>query len=138
MVWDTFSHGGRFASSRIDWLSVEQLGLPGLKWVQYGSDVLGLVALAAWCLWWFRVTAPRSVERRTSSGARRVSWGVVVVAFVGTVLMVWISTAVRSGQFFDERLDFAVATRTMGVTAGAVVLVCLVWTALVLPSRRTG
>lgn len=137
VVWDSFSHGGRYASSRIDWLSAEHLGLLGFTWVQYGSGVLGLLGLAAWVLCWFTSTRPRTVERRTSSRHRRWSWAAVAVAFAGTVLAVWISTAVQSGRLFDERLAFAVATRAMGATAGAIVLVCLVWTALVRPGRRS-
>ena len=49
VLWDGFSHAGGWAVDRLEWLQLEHAGLPGYKWVQYVSGVLGLaiVCLAA-------------------------------------------------------------------------------------------
>ena len=49
VVWDSFTHPGRWGTRRIGWLREEHAGLVGTQWAQYTSGVVGLavVTLAA-------------------------------------------------------------------------------------------
>ena len=45
MVWDSFTHQGRWGALRIGWLSAHHAGQPGAWWAQMGSTVVGCAAL---------------------------------------------------------------------------------------------
>ena len=45
VLWDEFTHPGRWGSRHVAWLSAEHAGLPGLRWLQYASGLLGLVVV---------------------------------------------------------------------------------------------
>ncbi len=45
IVWDAFTHGGRWGVRLVPWLGEEHAGLPGHAWAQYGSGVVGLLAV---------------------------------------------------------------------------------------------
>ena len=46
VVWDSFSHPGRWGTDRIGWLREEHGPFMGYTWVQYGSGAVGFVVLA--------------------------------------------------------------------------------------------
>jgi Domain of unknown function (DUF4184) len=48
VVWDDFTHQGRWGVTHIAWLRKEHAGLVGYKWAQYASGVVGLVVLGIW------------------------------------------------------------------------------------------
>jgi hypothetical protein len=41
VLWDSFTHAGRWGNGRLTWLEVELAGLPRYEWAQYASTVLG-------------------------------------------------------------------------------------------------
>jgi hypothetical protein len=41
VVWDAFTHPGRWGTQLVPWLEAEHAGLLGAKWIQYGSGALG-------------------------------------------------------------------------------------------------
>ncbi|MCK9899550.1 hypothetical protein CC117_16250 [Parafrankia colletiae] len=45
--WDAFTHWNRWGVRQVSWLSAQHGPLPGYRWLQYGSSVLGLVILTA-------------------------------------------------------------------------------------------
>lgn len=50
IVWDSFTHAGRWGSENVGWLQTEHLGLVGLAWSQYVSGVVGLGVVCAWAI----------------------------------------------------------------------------------------
>lgn len=52
IVWDLFTHEGRWGVTAIPALDDAWGPLPGYKWLQHGSSVVGLVILAAWAARW--------------------------------------------------------------------------------------
>ncbi len=84
IVWDSFTHAGRWGVEVVPWLHTEHLGLPGYKWTQFASGLLGLAALVIWCLRRLAETAPDDDGLRSTSGDRRVAWALVTAgALVG-------------------------------------------------------
>jgi hypothetical protein len=93
IVWDLFTHEGRWGIVLIPALGEEWGPLPGFKWLQHGSSVLGLAIIGVWALLWLRGrdAAPR-VERVLPAAVRWAWWlslpAVLVAAWlVGLTLM---------------------------------------------------
>ncbi len=84
LVWDSFTHAGRWGVEVVPWLHTEHLGLPGYKWAQFASGLLGLAVLVIWSLRRLIDTAPDSDGLRSTSGDRRVACALVTAgALVG-------------------------------------------------------
>lgn len=45
VFWDAFTHGERWGTRHVAWLSTEHAGHPGQRWLQYATGVLGLVVV---------------------------------------------------------------------------------------------
>ncbi|MBL7495934.1 DUF4184 family protein [Frankia sp. CNm7] len=45
--WDAFTHSGRWGVRQVPWLSAEYGVLPGYRWAQYVSSVVGMAVVAA-------------------------------------------------------------------------------------------
>jgi hypothetical protein len=55
VLWDEFTHPGRFGSRHVPFLAEAWAGVPGTQWAQYVSGVFGVTALAiAGARWWTR------------------------------------------------------------------------------------
>ncbi|GAA5210954.1 DUF4184 family protein [Microbacterium kyungheense] len=65
IVWDLFTHEGRWGSSVLPGLAASWGPLPGYKWLQHGSSALGLAILGAFMLVWL-------IRRRVAASAARV------------------------------------------------------------------
>ncbi|MFH7596226.1 DUF4184 family protein [Streptomyces racemochromogenes] len=60
VVWDSFTHGGRWGTDALPWLTRPvALGLPAYTYLQYGTS-----AVAACALLWFTVSALRRLPAR--------------------------------------------------------------------------
>jgi hypothetical protein len=85
IVWDDFTHSYTWAWYRFRWLRgvmrVPIYGhLPKYAVLQYGSTVLGLVALAIWIWLWYRSTPP-GTESLTVRAQSRFPLAVMMFAF---------------------------------------------------------
>ncbi len=83
IVWDLFTHEGRWGVVLLPSIGDEWGPLPGFKWLQHGSSVLGLVIIGVWALLWLRRrnAAPR-VERVLPAAARWAWWVSLPVVLV--------------------------------------------------------
>ncbi len=77
LVWDSFTHAGRWGVEVVPWLHTEHLGLPGYTWAQFASGLLGLAVLVIWSLRRLVDTAPDGDGLRSTSGDRRVACALV-------------------------------------------------------------
>lgn len=83
VVWDTFTHEGRWGTEAIPWLTEQHGRLVGYRWLQYLSSALGLAIVAVYlAVWWRR--APKRVPA-TPALPRRAAvafWVIVIGALV--------------------------------------------------------
>ncbi|BCB90800.1 DUF4184 family protein [Phytohabitans suffuscus] len=81
VVWDSFTHTGRWGPAHIPWLARTHAGLPGYRWAQYASGLLGAAAIAVWLVRWWRTTPP-AAERRPAAGrpVTLASWTLIALA----------------------------------------------------------
>lgn len=99
IVWDLFTHEGRGGVQMLPVLDEMWGPLPGYRWLQYGSSVLGLAIIAIWALVWLTHRAPRPGLRRSVPHVVRVAWWTSLPA---VLIGAWIWGLVVYGPLTDE------------------------------------
>lgn len=75
IVWDLFTHEGRWGTTAIGALDAEWGPLPGYKWLQHGSSVIGLAIIGMWMLVWLvRRKGEPSLSRVLQPWVRGTWW----------------------------------------------------------------
>ncbi|WP_246383246.1 DUF4184 family protein [Nocardioides stalactiti] len=124
-AWDSFTHPGRWGPEHIAWLRADHAGLPGLKWAQYASGVLGLAVVT-----WAAVRHLRSLAPARDPRVPRVLPREVLPAVLLAAAAVGLVSAARSipqgfhAMAFNGVVDSLIAVTVLGVGA------CLVWQAV--------
>lgn len=123
LVWDDFTHDGRWAVSRIGWLHTEHAGILGAQWAQAASGVVGGVLVLVGCGRLLVTATPGTgVGRVTAAQRWRAGAAVVAAAAVGAAF------GALSGRGPGvEVLLFRAVTRGGALAAGVSLLVCLAW-----------
>lgn len=117
VLWDEFTHVGRWGDRNIALLHAQYGPMPGWHWAQYLCGAFGLGALA-WCAWrWWR----RTPARHPAVPARH-RWVWPVVGIVTGVAAAW---SVDPGMSF-RRATFVAITGGLGAGVGVVLGLALV------------
>jgi hypothetical protein len=119
VVWDEFTHPGRWGARHIHWLATSHAGVGGYEWAQYASGVLGLGVLVLTAIRWWTTTAPGAATTPTLPHARRLWLALVGAAGLG------MATGFVIAQARGAALHPAVFAAARG-GGGAALLVCLV------------
>lgn len=99
IVWDLFTHEGRSGVQLIPALDAMWGPMPGFKWLQHGSSVIGLVIIGVWALLWLRRSEPRlGVTQSLARGVRVAWWVSLPVLLVGA----WAGGLVAFGPLDEE------------------------------------
>ena len=86
IVWDLFTHEGRWGTDILPVLEEQWGPLTGFRWLQHGSSVLGLAVLAIWAIAWLRRRAVQPDPPRSLPDAARAVWWLSLPA---TLLAAW-------------------------------------------------
>lgn len=113
ILWDAFTHEGRFGTGLIPALDASWGPLPGYKWLQYGSGIGGVIVLAIAGAVWLRHRVPQPVD--AAPFVVRVTWWlslpVVLIAAV-------VAGYALYGPFTTEFTPQHLAYRTLPIAAG--------------------
>ncbi|MGN9909681.1 DUF4184 family protein [Phytohabitans sp. LJ34] len=131
VVWDSFTHVGRWGPAHIDWLAESHAGLPGYRWAQYASGVAGAAAIALWLARWWRATSPTARRPAAPRAVAAASWTLIALATATGALF----AALPALRDADHR-DAAFLAITRG--GGAGLLTAALCATLVLPARVRG
>jgi len=120
VVWDEFTHIGRFGYRHLSWLADLHGPLAGYRWAQYGSGVFGLLVLGLAVRRWWR-TAPVADPPPRAGFPRRTAF--VVLASVVLATLGGASAGLTSAVLRDQGLRRALfLIATWGGGAGLVAI----------------
>lgn len=74
ILWDLFTHEGRWGSQILPVLDDQWGPLTGYKWLQHGSSVIGLVIIAIWATVWLSRRDAAASPSRILPGPVRWAW----------------------------------------------------------------
>ncbi|WP_382304232.1 DUF4184 family protein [Herbiconiux sp. UC225_62] len=126
IIWDGFTHAGRWGSALLPVLDEDMAGIPLAVWLHYLSSLLGLVAVMAWLVAWLVRRRPIAQPRDARPRSAIFFWAVVALGTAAGAAVALATTPHRSGAsgLFDLALGlvetaggwFAVAALLAGVT----------------------
>jgi hypothetical protein len=116
IVWDLFTHEGRWGVSAFPALEAMWGPFAGYKWLQYGSSAAGLAIIAVWMLVWLaRRTLEASVPRVLPDVVRWVWW----LALPALLVAAWGAGLAVYGPLTEEWTAAHLAYRVLPVAVGA-------------------
>ncbi|WP_424937313.1 MULTISPECIES: DUF4184 family protein [Bacteria] len=126
IVWDAFTHEGRFGSLLVPALGALWGPLPGYRWLQYGTGALGLTVLAVGGVLWLRGRPPRPLSRRATRPIR-AGW---MLALPALLVIAWVIGTVIYGppdaDFTVRHLAYRVLPPACAVWAVLTLVLCVV------------
>lgn len=131
IAWDLFTHEERLGVQVWPVLEDQWGPLPGVKWLQYASGVVGLGVLAAFALVWLSRRSTEPAARVLPHVVRVVWWISLPLALVGATAVSAVSSAATGVELNPTGLVYGVLTR---VAAGWGVLTVAL--AIVVQVRR--
>ena len=132
VVWDSFTHSFSWPWREFRWLRqrvhVPFLGsVPGFSVMQYGSTIVGMLALATWIGLWYRKTVPAVSALQNPPTESRFVLGVAMLVFTSSVGLgraaLTVGTPVSWGKANLFFLIFAVTA--LGLAFWELLLYCL-------------
>lgn len=126
IVWDLFTHEGRWGIEAVPALAGAWGPLAGYKWLQHGSSLLGLAVIGVWMLVWLvRRRDTGSVMRVLPSAVRWVWWLSLPVVLV--IAWMWGLGALGplDGEFTAQHLAYRVLPPACAVWGGLTFALCL-------------
>ncbi|MGW8481488.1 DUF4184 family protein [Microbacterium sp. NPDC055903] len=126
IVWDLFTHEGRWGSDVLPVLEEQWGPLQGFKWLQHGSSALGLMVIAIWAATWLARRRPVAVVERDLPGWLRVSWWISLPVIL---VVAWVLGAIAFGPFTDsftvQHLAYRVLPPACAVWGALTVVLCI-------------
>ena len=126
IVWDLFTHEGRWGSSVLPALEDQWGPLQGFKWLQHGSSVVGLIVIGIWMMLWLRRQSARNAVARLLPGWVRVVWWVSLPVIL---VIAWFVGLATWGPFTEEftlqHLAYRVLPTGCAVWGALTVILCV-------------
>jgi hypothetical protein len=135
IVWDLFTHEGRAGMPALQ----ELWGpLPGYRWLQYASSVVGLLVLAVWALRRLRrAKVAASAPRLLPAVVRWTWWLALPVILTLALVTAYAMYGPLTAEFTLQHLAYQVLPPACALWGGLTVALCIVVQALGRrPSRR--
>ncbi|WP_194408856.1 DUF4184 family protein [Microbacterium cremeum] len=127
IVWDLFTHDGRWGVAALPALGDDWGPLPGYKWLQHGSTTIGLVILGVWMLVWLVRRRPEASVARALPAAVRWTWWISLPA---CLLVAWLWGLGAYGALDDgftvAHLAYRVLPPACAVWGAATLVLCVV------------
>jgi hypothetical protein len=135
IVWDLFTHEGRWGVELLPLLDEHWGPLSGYKWLQHGSSAIGLAILAVWAALWLRGRGEGAVPPRlVPNPVRRVWWLSLPIA----LLAAWGIGLAMFGPLTDEWTIAHLAYRVLPPACAVWGLLTVVLAVMVQLLRRRG
>jgi hypothetical protein len=133
VFWDAFTHAGRWGAVHVPWLTAQHGVLPGYRWAQYATGLLGALVVLLWLARWWRRTAVATPVAGLRPAVVLLVWVAVLVAgTLGAVIGSLGPLTVSEGPDLPGAA-FGAVTRGIAAAGVAVVILAASWHLL---SRR--
>lgn len=127
IVWDLFTHEGRWGVALFPALDEQWGPLQGFKWLQHGSSALGLAIIGVWAIaWLIRRDAAASVTRALPDWARWAWWLSLPIVLVGAWLIGLTAFGPLDAEFTIPHLAYRVLPPACALWGAATVALCVV------------
>lgn len=98
IVWDLFTHEGRWGVDALPALDDMWGPLTGYKWLQHGSSVIGLLIIGIWAIRRLQRADPREDVERAMPGGVRLAWWLSLPVVLMTA---WVMGFAAYGPFTE-------------------------------------
>ena len=126
IVWDLFTHEGRWGVTAIPALEEQWGPLAGFKWLQHGSTALGLAVIGVFLLLWLARRRPVASVSRAVPSWVRWTWWLSLPVFL---LVAWswglASFGPLDAEFTAAHLAYRVLPPACAVWGGLTVVLCI-------------
>jgi membrane-bound metal-dependent hydrolase YbcI (DUF457 family) len=127
ILWDQFTHEGRWGVDLLPVLDQMWGPLSGYKWLQHGSSVLGLVGIGLWAVLRLRAARPRAEVSRWVAGGVRVAWWLSLpVILIGAWLFGLAAFGPLTAEFTVQHLAYRVLPPACAAWGALTLVLCLV------------
>lgn len=126
IVWDAFTHPGRWGTRLVPWLSAEHGSVPGHALAQHASTVAGAAVVVWWAYRWLRANDVPLMQLRLGPVALS-AWSVVLVAGCAAAAWEVLPYLAAAGAARADTMSFLVATAGIRGSALAAVLLAFSW-----------
>lgn len=131
ILWDAFTHEGRFGLQLFPALAEAWGPLQGFTWLQHGSSAVGLVIIGVWALLWLRRAEPRPSVTRSSWSWVRVTWWLSLpVILVAAWVIGYLALGPFTAEFTLQHLAYRTLPQACGIWAMLTLALCVAVTIL--------
>ena len=131
ILWDAFTHEGRLGMQLLPGLAEQWGPLQGIKWLQHGSSIVGLLIIAIWALLWIRRAEPRAAVLRSSWSWVRVTWWLSLpVILVASWVIGYLTLGPLTAEFTVQHLAYRTLPPACGIWAMFTLALCVALTIL--------
>ncbi len=138
IVWDLFTHEGRWGVAVVPRLGEQWGPLLGFKWLQYGSSFVGLAIIGVWAVAWLSRRDPSASVARVLPAPVRWLWWLSLPA---VLLAAWLVGLAAFGpldaEFTVAHLAYRVLPPACALWGSATVALCVVVQVVRARSRRS-
>jgi hypothetical protein len=137
ILWDLFTHEGRWGVEIFPALGEMWGPLLGYKWLQYGSSVLGLAGIGLWALLRVRRSTPRlDAEQRVPRAVRIAWWVSLPVILVAAWLLGLALYGPLTDAFTLQHLAYRVLPPACALWGAITLVLCVILSLSARPHQR--
>ncbi|AXL12600.1 DUF4184 family protein [Microbacterium foliorum] len=126
IVWDLFTHEGRWGVEILPALGTMWGPLTGFKWLQHGSSAAGLLILGVWAWRRLRDASPRVIsERAVPAGVRLAWWSSLPVILLAAIIIGYLAYGPFTAEFTAQHLAYRVLPPACALWGALTLALCL-------------
>ncbi|CAH0241073.1 DUF4184 family protein [Microbacterium foliorum] len=126
IVWDLFTHEGRWGVEILPALGTMWGPLTGFKWLQHGSSAAGLLILGVWAWRRLRDASPRVIsERAVPAGVRIAWWSSLPVILLAAIIIGYLAYGPFTAEFTAQHLAYRVLPPACALWGALTLALCL-------------
>ncbi|PCE15852.1 cell wall anchor protein [Microbacterium sp. SZ1] len=126
IVWDLFTHEGRWGVDVLPALDEMWGPLKGYKWLQHGSSILGLVGIGVWMLLWLdRAEVRDDVVQSVPAGVRLAWWASLPVVLLVALILGYAVHGPFTEDFTVQHLAYRMLPPACALWGAATLVLCL-------------